>query len=153
MVNFRINWTHCTGEVRNLEETPKQKPYRGRENVCLLFWFTIYAFFRLTECPSSADSTTGTPVSFISMDSTLQWRVVVFAGKRGSATGKNRYRSQRVLQGHYVHPNMPRVPDYCKIQRIGNRAKACEPTYPSYHKWLSIQDCLPRADTESTSLG
>ena len=32
MVDFSITWTLRTGEVRNLEETPQQKPYQGKEN-------------------------------------------------------------------------------------------------------------------------
>ncbi len=45
MVNFRSNWTLYTGEVRNLEETPQQKPYQGR--VKGLFIFHVYHSFRL----------------------------------------------------------------------------------------------------------
>ena len=40
MVNLRINWTLYTGEVTNLEETPKQKPYQGKVKclfICLVY--------------------------------------------------------------------------------------------------------------------
>ena len=45
MVNLRINWTLYTGEVRNLEETPQQKPYRGRGKC--LFIFQVYHSLRI----------------------------------------------------------------------------------------------------------
>ena len=37
IVKFRINWTLCTGEVGNLAETPKQKPYRGCGECLFIF--------------------------------------------------------------------------------------------------------------------
>ncbi len=45
MVDFRINCTLCTGEVRMHiafgRVRHKTSPTRGGENVCLFFWFTI----------------------------------------------------------------------------------------------------------------
>ena len=39
IVKFRINETLRTGEVRNLEETPKQKLYQGRGECLFIFRF------------------------------------------------------------------------------------------------------------------
>ena len=48
MVNFKINCTLCTGEVRNLEETPYQKPYPGRGE-CLLIFLVYHKFLNFIQ--------------------------------------------------------------------------------------------------------
>ena len=41
---------------------------------------------------------------------------------------RSKLRRQPVYPCYYVHPNTQRGSDYCRSLRIGNRAKACEPT-------------------------